>query len=39
MEYKDKLWGGIWDWKDLFWGTLGGILGQLLQIFIVLQII
>ena len=35
MEYKDKLKGGIWDWKD-WWATiLGGSVGQILQILLI----
>ena len=39
MEYKDKLKGGIWDWNDWLATILGGLVGQLLQILIILLII
>lgn len=32
MEFKDKQWGGRWDWWDFFLYHLGGLIGQLLQI-------
>lgn len=32
MEFKDKQWGGRWDWWDFFFTILGGLVGQLLQI-------
>lgn len=31
MEYKDKAWGGAWDWLDFLATILGGIVGQMLQ--------
>jgi len=39
MEYKDKLKGGIWDWKDWLATILGGLVGQLFQILLILLII
>ena len=30
-EWKDRAWGGLWDWKDWTCGMLGGLLGQLVQ--------
>ena len=40
MEFKDKQWGGKWDWLDLLATALGGLVGQALQIgFIYLIII
>lgn len=40
MEYKDKLRGGEgWNWKD-WWATmLGGLIGQILQIILILIIV
>ena len=38
MEYKDKLKGTIWDWKDWFATILGGLIGQILQIILILII-
>lgn len=36
MEYKDKLYGNKFDWLDLLATILGGIIGQVLQILILL---
>ena len=35
LEFKDKQWGGKWDWID--WGctVAGGLIGQGLQILII----
>ena len=39
MEFKDKMYGGIWDWKD-WWATiLGGLIGQLLRAILIIGII
>lgn len=39
MEYKDKLAGGVWDWND-WWATMfGGLIGQILQIGLIILII
>lgn len=38
MEYKDKLNGGKFDWLDIAATVMGGIVGQLLQIIIILII-
>ncbi len=35
MEYKDKAWGGAWDWLDFIATILGGIVGQMLQATII----
>ena len=35
MEFKDKQWGGLWDWKDWLCTMLGGVVGQLLQIILI----
>ena len=32
MEFKDKLWGGKYDWIDWLATMLGGLIGQSLQI-------
>ena len=34
MEFKDKAYGGKWDWLDLLATILGGIVGQMLQLLI-----
>lgn len=31
MEFKDKAWGGRWDWYDLLATLLGGVVGQAIQ--------
>lgn len=38
-EFKDSRHGGKWDWSDWGWGMLGGIVGQILQIFNIKAII
>jgi hypothetical protein len=30
MEFKDKLWGGKWDWVDLGLTVAGSVIGHLL---------
>lgn len=38
LEFKDKQYGNRWDWKD-WWATiLGGIIGQVIQIILILII-
>lgn len=39
MEFKDKAWGGKWDWLDLLATLLGGLVGQIIQIAIILIIL
>ena len=39
MEFKDKQWGGKWDWLDLIATLIGGIIGQILQILLIVLII
>lgn len=34
MEFKDKRWGGKWDWLDLLCTCAGGLVGQALQLLI-----
>lgn len=38
MEFKDRQWGGRWDWLDWLATMLGGLVGQALQILIALTI-
>lgn len=33
MEYKDHVYGGKWDWLDIAATVLGGLVGQILQVF------
>ena len=35
MEYKDKAWGGKWDWLDFLATLIGGFIGQILQIILI----
>ena len=35
MEFKDKQWGGKWDWGDWLCTMLGGLVGQAVQVFAV----
>lgn len=39
MEFKDKEYGGKFDWLDIVATMIGGTIGQLLQIIIILIII
>ena len=39
MEFKDKQWGGQWDWLDFLATILGGLIGQGLQILIMYLIV
>lgn len=39
MEFKDKSWGGKFDWLDLVATMIGGVIGQLLQIVVILLIL
>jgi hypothetical protein len=39
MEFKDKQWGGQWDWLDFLATILGGLIGQGLQILIIYLIV
>lgn len=34
MEFKDKQWGGKWDWLDWAVTILGGIVGQTIPFII-----
>ena len=36
LEFKDKQYGNQWDWLDWLATMLGGMVGQLLQIIILL---
>lgn len=39
MEFKDKQWGGKWDQLDLIATLIGGVIGQILQILLIILII
>lgn len=36
MEYKDRRHGGIYDWKDWLATILGAVIGQAIQIAIII---
>lgn len=35
MEFKDKQWGGKFDWLDLAATMIGGAIGQVLQVILI----
>ena len=39
MEFKDKQYGNLLDWKDFGFTLLGGLVGQIIQILIILLIV
>lgn len=39
MEFKDKQYGGKFDWLDIAATMIGGAIGQLLQIAIILLVL
>lgn len=39
MEFKDRAWGGRWDWGDWAATMLGGLVGQALQLLALYAII
>lgn len=38
MEFKDRAYGGKWDWLDLLATILGGVLGQMLQVLLIVTL-
>lgn len=36
MEFKDRQWGGKWDWLDWTATMLGGLVGQAIMIVLLL---
>ena len=38
MEFKDKQYGGKFDWLDIAATMIGGLIGQVLQLIIILLI-
>lgn len=38
MEFKDMEYGNKWDWLDILATALGGLIGQIIQILIILAI-
>ena len=39
MEFKDKQWGGKFDWLDIAATMIGGAIGQVLQTILILLLI
>ena len=39
MEFKDKQWGGKFDWLDIAATIIGGAIGQILQIIVLLLLL
>lgn len=39
MEFKDRTWGGKWDWLDITATLIGGFIGQAIQILVLILII
>ena len=39
MEFKDKQHGGKFDWLDIAATMIGGVIGQLIQIVLILLIV
>lgn len=39
MEFKDKQWGGKFDWLDIAATMIGGAIGQILQIVVLLLLL
>lgn len=39
MEFKDKQYGGKWDWLDFLATVLGGLIGQTLQGLIIWMVL
>lgn len=37
LEYKDKLYGNKWDWLDWIATILGGLVGQVMQVVIIIN--
>lgn len=39
MEFKDKQYGGEFDWLDIAATMIGGLIGQILQVLIIISIL
>lgn len=39
MEFKDKQYGGKWDWLDWLATMIGGTIGQVIQVLIIYLIL
>ena len=38
MEFKDRQHGGEWDWKDIAATMIGGLVGQAVQVIMIMMI-
>lgn len=39
MEFKDQQWGGKFDWLDIAATLIGGVIGQILQVIVLLLLL
>lgn len=39
MEFKARAWGGKWDWLDIAATLIGGLIGQAIQILVLILIL
>lgn len=39
MEFKDRAYGGKWDWLDIAATLIGGFIGQVIQIGVLILIL
>ena len=39
MEFKDRAWGGKWDWLDIAATLIGGLIGQAIQVLVLILIL
>lgn len=39
MEFKDKQWGGEFDWLDIAATMIGGAIGQILQVILIMLLL
>ncbi len=39
MEFKDREWGGDFDWLDVAATMIGGVIGQILQVIVLLLLL
>lgn len=38
MEFKDRMYGNKWDWLDWIATMLGGLIGQIIQVALLIAI-
>lgn len=39
MEFKDKLYGNKWDWIDWSMTIIGGLIGQIIQLILIIYLL